>query len=248
MSAAAEPASPPPDEPPKETEVEIHKPKPIHDWRELLTEIGVIVIGVAIALAAEQGVEWLHWQGEVTTARTALKTEIAAAASGFYARRVAIAPCLDSKLDRVGAAIADIAAGRQPDLHGLVFNTLGSPLDDSEWQSERSSQVLTHFPREELALMSSFYGRMPDNRDFQFNESIAWGHLSVLQDAGQKLGPADLAQLRANYHLARRFQRLVYNNSVQQVLVAARLGIKVAGFTPAQIADSCNSVASRVKY
>lgn len=34
-----------------------HKSHPIHDWREFLKEIGIIVIGVLIALAAEQGVE-----------------------------------------------------------------------------------------------------------------------------------------------------------------------------------------------
>ena len=33
--------------------MDIHKPKPVHNWRELLTEIGTIVIGVLIALAAE---------------------------------------------------------------------------------------------------------------------------------------------------------------------------------------------------
>src|SRR6185437_9249744 len=38
---------------PEETQVEIHKPKPVHNWREFLTEIGVVVIGVCIALAAE---------------------------------------------------------------------------------------------------------------------------------------------------------------------------------------------------
>jgi hypothetical protein len=235
---------PPLQEPP----MEIHKPKPVHNWRELLTEIGVIVIGVAIALAAEQGVEWLHWQSEVTTARTALRTEIAAATDNFYARRVAMAPCLDRKLDRVGAAIADVAAGRPPDLHGLVFNTIGSAIYDSEWQSERSSQVLTHFPRQELALMSRFYGRMPENRDFMLDESIAWGHMSVLQEADQKLGPADLAQLRVNYHLARRFQALVVNNSVAQMALAAQLGIKPVSYTQAEIAEACNRQSNPVKF
>lgn len=30
--------------PPQEQPMEIHKPKPVHNWRELLTEIGVVVI------------------------------------------------------------------------------------------------------------------------------------------------------------------------------------------------------------
>jgi hypothetical protein len=35
---------------PQEPTMEIQKPTPIHNWRELLTEIGVVVIGVGIAL------------------------------------------------------------------------------------------------------------------------------------------------------------------------------------------------------
>jgi len=42
--------------------MDIHKPKPWRGWPEFLKEIGTIVIGVLIALAAEQAVEWLHWR------------------------------------------------------------------------------------------------------------------------------------------------------------------------------------------
>jgi hypothetical protein len=34
-----------------------HLPKPLHGWREFVGEVGIIVIGVPIALAAEQVVE-----------------------------------------------------------------------------------------------------------------------------------------------------------------------------------------------
>jgi hypothetical protein len=32
--------------------MEIHKPKPFHNWREFLAEIVVVVLGVLIALSA----------------------------------------------------------------------------------------------------------------------------------------------------------------------------------------------------
>lgn len=32
----------------------IHLPKPLHGWREFLAEVGIIVLGVLIALGAEQ--------------------------------------------------------------------------------------------------------------------------------------------------------------------------------------------------
>ena len=39
-----------------------HLPKPLHGWREFAGEVGIIVIGVLIALGAEQIVEWVHSQ------------------------------------------------------------------------------------------------------------------------------------------------------------------------------------------
>jgi hypothetical protein len=43
----------------------IHLPKPLHGWREFLGEVGVIVIGVLVALGAEQVVENLHHRSQV---------------------------------------------------------------------------------------------------------------------------------------------------------------------------------------
>ena len=40
--------------------MDIHKPKPVHSWRELLSEVGVVVIGIVIALTGEQAVEAVH--------------------------------------------------------------------------------------------------------------------------------------------------------------------------------------------
>jgi dihydropteroate synthase len=39
--------------------MDIHKPKPIHNWRDFLKEVGTIVLGVSIALA-QQGVDILR--------------------------------------------------------------------------------------------------------------------------------------------------------------------------------------------
>jgi hypothetical protein len=63
------------------TSMEIHIPKPWHGPRELAKEVGVIVIGIAIALTGEQTLEWLHRQSEVREAREALHSEIAATAA-----------------------------------------------------------------------------------------------------------------------------------------------------------------------
>src|SRR5579862_4230189 len=100
---------PPLTEPTEDPQMEIHKPpKPVRNWREFLGEIGVVVIGVCIALAAEQAVEWLHWQSEVTAARAALHTEIAANNAAFLTRRLAIAPCVERQAQEAGRILDDL--------------------------------------------------------------------------------------------------------------------------------------------
>ena len=41
-----------------------HLPKPLHGWREFIGEVGIIVVGVLVALTAEQLVEAAHWRSE----------------------------------------------------------------------------------------------------------------------------------------------------------------------------------------
>jgi hypothetical protein len=52
-------------------------PKPLHGWREFAGEVGIIVVGVLIALAAEQVVETLHWRTEAREFRHAVDHELA---------------------------------------------------------------------------------------------------------------------------------------------------------------------------
>src|SRR5262245_23914814 len=93
---------------PEEPQMEIHKPKPVHSWRELLTEIGVVVIGVGIALGGEQTVEWLHWRAQVAEAKEVIAAELAHGVEGATIR-LRVQPCLERRFDEL-AKILDTAA------------------------------------------------------------------------------------------------------------------------------------------
>jgi hypothetical protein len=56
--------------------MDIHKPKPVHSIREFLSEIAVVVCGILIAIALEQGVEALHAGHETETLDRALRIEV----------------------------------------------------------------------------------------------------------------------------------------------------------------------------
>jgi len=208
--------------------VEIHKPKPVHNWREFLKEYAIIVLGVLTALAAEQAVEWLRWRHEVAIARQSLREEIAVI-DRFYGRRALIGPCLERRLEEKAARIRDIAANHKAAPLPPDPGTTGALLSDAEWQSERSAQTLTHFPRAELALMSNFYAQMGDIHEWIFEEERSWSALAVLADDTDHLGPADLAQLRVNLNIARTREHLIFLNVRRQLAISAQLGIYPPG-------------------
>jgi hypothetical protein len=91
----------------------IHLPKPLHGWKEFANEIFVIVIGVLIALAFEQGVEWLHWQHKVEDGEERLKTEVGVIYA-FAAEDLAAEPCMLAQLEMLRQHVLESGPTMQP--------------------------------------------------------------------------------------------------------------------------------------
>ena len=75
-------------------------PKPLHGWRELLGEVGIIVLGVLIALAAEQVVETIHMRSETDEARASMSDELGNDRARWEVTHSEY-PCLVKRLDEL---------------------------------------------------------------------------------------------------------------------------------------------------
>jgi hypothetical protein len=219
--------------------VEIHKPKPVHSWRELLTEIGVVVIGVSIALAAEQTVEWLHWRIQVAEAREVLATEMA------YNVRTAIwrmrtANCVERRLDKL-AAILDAAAktGNLPPV-GDIATPQRAYWFDNTWDSVVASQTAAHFPRQQLANITYVYKVITSQGERSVDESAAWHSLYALVGPGRRLDAASEARLRESLSKARTLNRLMAAASNSIAVRANTLGLSFNAADLALIAQGRN--------
>ena len=93
-----------------------HLPKPLHGWREFAGEVGIIVIGVLIALSAEQVVETIHAHSQAAAAEQRIRQELADD-SALEIERVAVGPCLTQRVRR----IAQQLAARTTDWSGMLF-------------------------------------------------------------------------------------------------------------------------------
>src|SRR3954469_6013594 len=99
---------------PEDPQMDIHKPKPIHNWREFLKEVGIIVLGVSIALAGEQAVERWHEQRQYAEARQAMYDELSANLSNIRLR-AKNAACSLQRMQDVGAILDRAEAGQHFD-------------------------------------------------------------------------------------------------------------------------------------
>jgi hypothetical protein len=218
--------------------MDIHKPKPIRNWRELLTEVGTIVLGVSIALAAEQSVEWVHWHQEVAAARTLIAKEIAVN-DVYFSRRIAYQPCMSRQIKEAETIINDLEAGRPHGDFTALHTGIEQSYEDSQWQSQRASQVLTHFPSNELTLMTRHYAGMEGLRIWMDHEGFAWADLNVLRGPPAGLTASDFIRLRASLTIARRMNALTITRAQRLLRLSQQLSISPVPVDPEWVQKFC---------
>jgi hypothetical protein len=165
--------------------MDIHKPKPIHGWRELFKEIGIIVIGVSIALSAEQGVERWRQHQQYREARQAMIDELSANLTNIRMRQKYIA-CTIQRMQDVDA-ILDRADGGQPfEAAGWIGPALGFRM---RFMAEGEAQKSSLFSSAEQRNFGSLYSYFHSLEGAQDREREAWGRLRMLEGKS-RLSPA----------------------------------------------------------
>jgi len=182
--------------------MEVHLPKPLHGWREFVGEVGIIVLGVLIALGFEQLVDQWRWHREVESTRQAIANELVDAATQG-AMRIAVEDCLRDRIRELAARlntshgrwIADplpLAPGAQPTPHWdnrSMARVYAVPLvgwSQDAWDTAKSAGVLDHLSRDEATSYSQVYGEIAGIRDYQNQELLLESNLSFLS-ADQRL-------------------------------------------------------------
>ena len=217
--------------------MEIHKPKPVHNFGEWLTEIGIVVIGVGIALAGEQTVEWLHWRAQVKEARTVMATELAYNVEAMIIRLRA-EPCIERRFDEL-AQILD-SGSKSGSL--APVGDIGMPPRNAwlngAWESVVASQTAAHFPPQQLADISHAYKSIEQiDREYLLEEDD-WHDLYAIVGPGRRLDPASEANLRKALSRARASNRAMVSLSGVTIGFVKNLNLP---FSPADLAGISNA-------
>jgi len=124
--------------------MEMHKPRPIHNWRELATEIGVIVLGILIALGLEQAVEGHHTRERTEVAQRAVDTEVRFNLAKIN-RELDMRDCMAKQTAALSAAIGRNDQGQLRRL--LVTGAFVEPFPwtDAAWRAAVASGAADRF-------------------------------------------------------------------------------------------------------
>jgi hypothetical protein len=205
-----------------------HLPKPLHGWRALAGEIGIIVVGVLIALGAQQLAEDWHQRAELRDAEAAMTSELRDDDLPQAYTRAAITRCYADQLDSIESAIASgdrtrvlaLARGYAP-----VIRT----WDDQAWQAALASQVLAHSGAKRMLDWANAYVLIPALSQGGKEEQ---DELALLRPMMSGKGPLSAAQqdrlLRVTSVLRRDNERMT-GGSLVFINFARNQGLTLTG-------------------
>ena len=192
-----------------------HLPKPLHGWREFVGEVGIIVIGVLIALGAEQILEDWRWHEKLAAAQKSIDYELNAQLD-YSQEVVRFSRCAPKYVDVLEAAILRHDAAAIGKLHDTQPPFRPRPWRTTAWQSAMSTQVADHMDADKLAQYALIF------TSFEYARTLQASVLSDFAQAttGRLGGPSDPAS--TNVQLAAA-ERLRTELSLQAVVARSSL-------------------------
>lgn len=210
----------------------VHLPKPLHGWRVFVGEVGIIVIGVLIALGAEQLVEAGHRKQQAAEADDGIRNELGFNL-GRLQSRTSIHACVARRINEI-QALLDGAADK-PEI--ATPSWIGRPqywaFASSQWQAESQAGRAALVDPHRLSAYAVMYARMQDLNEEMGLEQADWAKLRTLEHV-RHLDPAAAFELNTTLQDARyRDWRLALVTS-QLFAMANSLGVRATrNATPA---------------
>jgi hypothetical protein len=171
--------------------MEVHKPRPVHSLREFLKEVGIIVLGVVIALAAEQAVEAIHWRNKVSEAAESMRLELRDDDGPQAVARAVLETCLDQRLDTIETAVE---SGRDRLAIAALAASYKPPIrtwDMEAWKAALASDAASHTSANRMVTWSKPYRMMPVLDATNLTEN---SDRLQLQPTGRSVGPLSPAE------------------------------------------------------
>src|SRR5438045_5510555 len=191
-----------------------HLPKPLHGWRAFVGEVGIIVVGVLIALSAQQLVENWQWRGEVREADRRMRQELSYDLANAY-ERIAIDRCLRPRLGELRDELlksepvwpgsrAHFANDIYKSAFPSVYRTPARPWLQASWLMAMNGEALSHFKPDRAQQFAQLFDHVASLEKMQTEELDTDATLGDLAFSG----PISAAQRRSNLKVVARLDAL----------------------------------------
>jgi hypothetical protein len=200
-------------------------PTPLHGWRELAWEVGIIVIGVLIALAAQQMVEGFHDRSVAAETRAELTKELNSNLMSMALREQA-GPCIDRRLNELRTILTQWQQTRSFETPQWVAQAPVIEVEFGRFDAALGAGRVTLLSGEEQYRMGAVAARIRRFNELQVDERLVWGRLRALQAGPQGLTGEDQATIRAALQDASTLDYEVRVNSRQALPMARSYGFR----------------------
>lgn len=167
--------------------------RPREGWRHFLGEVGVIVLGVLIALGFGQLAQEWNDERNLRSAEAAIRRELAGNL-GLLGNRQRVQPCIDRRLDEIARLLDDAEAGRM-----TTPLWIGRPqiwtIATGNYQAATQSGRASLFPVERQSLYAAVYASFAEIGVEQGEEQMRWARLRTLEGR-RTLDPVAINLLR----------------------------------------------------
>jgi hypothetical protein len=157
-----------------------HIPKPLHGWREFAGEVGIIVLGVLIALGFEQLVQSLHQRLIANQAREAIRAEVRENL-WWLEFRAGQEPCIDSTLSQLETVLTHARNGQATPRIMKVDLAVPSKITSLRWDANAEAGRASLFSGDEQRILGNIYQTTAQFRISQEEEQTAWARIGFVE-------------------------------------------------------------------
>ena len=169
--------------------------KPLQGWRMFAGEVGVVVLGVLLALGAQQAAESFNQRRQAAETRAALTNEIKETLAVLELRRIA-QPCIDKRLSEVRALVDQWGRTGSYRTPTWISQATWFAVGTQRFDAAQSAGRLALLSSEEQYRIGLVHGGLVAFRAIQLDETNAWSQLRLLQSGADALSASDRTAVR----------------------------------------------------
>ena len=156
-----------------------HLPKPLHGWREFAGEVGIIVLGVLIALGFGQFAQSLHDRASANEARDAVRAEVRENL-WWLERREAHESCVEHILSQLGNVLTRARNGHPTPLVVGVDLPSHSKITSLRWDANAQAGRASLFSGDQQRLLANVYYSTGEFFSSQSEEETIWAKMGFI--------------------------------------------------------------------